>query len=234
MSAEFVDRAYVEAHPGVYFFVYSVPEVISANIRLDATLGSGSNIFHTSIVRSDGQGMVETITAGPAQPRPLIKQFGFTPVLPEIAFLSHPDPSKIRPNFDTVAWNDPGLKKLFGKTDWVAEDFAYAKTCVADNADRISAVRYNLGGHNSNSFAGFIWQEVMQHAALSRNARLFDPNALLAEHFRPGSQFDIFDRSIAYRLALIGNWANIAKVTVIALFHMTVGRVRRLLGRSSH
>jgi hypothetical protein len=229
MYSQTVCKKYVESCAGVYFFMYSVPEVIASYIRLVSDLGPGANIYHQSVVHSDGNGKVETITAGPANGSAWYKQAGLAPLKAQIAFLAHPESSQIKNNFDSIPWSHPGIKKIFVRTNWSTIDFKHAKSYIISSTDRISSVSYNLGGHNSNSFITLIWKQAFLHAAESGRSSPDNPNYLLTEYFRPGSNFSLFDNNCGYYIDLISNWLYIAKNVGLIIFYLSASRARQLL-----
>lgn len=223
------NRSYVERNAGVYFFAYSVPETILVNRGIKADLGPGAAIFHHSIVRSDGEGKVETITAGPAETGSWLRQLGFTPLKPQIAFLAHPDGRLITGNFDTTPWNHPDIAQAFIKTNWEDADFDFAKNYIRSFLPKITSVGYNLAGHNSNSLVRLIWSVVCIDRGIPSRSSLDHPNVLLEKFFRPGSKHDIFDSSHRYYADLLANWFNIARIAGHGTLRLSRDDLRRLL-----
>ena len=206
MNENFVDRNYVTNHAGVYFFVYSVPQMIAANTGLTLPKGVPSKIYHQSILFSDGGGKIETITAGPKEGRKWYKQLGLTPITIDIAFLSHPNRLRVRSNFDTTAWRHIEISQFYFKSNWQQSDFEMSKKLAGLHQPRIARVGYNLGGKNSNSLAIFLWKRLSRNPASTAKGKLDDPRVALAGFFRPGSNIDIFDRAPLAYLRTMLNW----------------------------
>lgn len=229
MPGDSVDKDYVKTHEGVYFFTYSVPQMIAVNMRFDADVGRGVKIYHQSLICSDGCGKVETITAGPSDQNAWFRQAGFTPLLPQMAFLAHPDSSLIQNCFDSTAWKHPEIQQTFKKTNWKRSDFNYARECVLFTLLEISKVGYNLGGHNSNSFITFVWRKAFLNAATLGGYALDNPNSLLSAYFRPGSKYGIFENSVGYYADLLVNWSAITVTAMFAVAKLFAAHMRQFL-----
>lgn len=231
MTGSEVDRDYVTSHPGVYFFLYSVPQVLAVNLRLPTQLGFGAEIYHSSIIYSDGSGAVETITAGPEAPGAWYRQFGFAQIAAQIAFLAHPDPKRIVANFDTVAWTRQEVRKLFISTDFTAGDFEAAKMHVKNMQSNGLFPKYHLGGHNSNTVFNLVCLHLTRSHGFDASANPAREVLRIPGVFRPGSSHLSFKRGLPYYRTMAIDGLRIARRVVAAATHLGTHAWRRLLLR---
>lgn len=220
MAGDEVDRDSVTTNPGVYFFLYSVPQVLAVNLRLPTRLGFGAEIYHSSMIYSDGNGAVETITAGPEAPGAWYQQFGFAPIAAQIAFLAHPDPQLVVANFDTVAWTRQEVRKRFIPTDFTAEDFEAAKAHVKHLQSSGIFPTYHLGGHNSNTVFNILCLHLTRNKSAEGLAAPASEFLRMPGVFRPGSTHPSFKRGFAYYRSMAIDGLRIARRAAAALMHL--------------
>ncbi|MGB3472775.1 MAG: hypothetical protein WBA51_18310 [Erythrobacter sp.] len=227
MRDSLVDKTYVVRNKGVYFFVYSVPQMIAANIGMTLPRGGAARVYHQSIIYSDGDGRVETITSGPAEGRSWYKQIGLTPICVQIAHLSHPDQSKVLPSFDTTAWRSARIQQFFYKSNWNSGDFERARILADLHRPRIAGVGYNLGGRNSNSIIAFLWRRLARVPGSYSCEKLDDPEVALASFFRPGSDLGLFDYGPRTYLKVTANWFALGYFAIWSLLDIGTRTIRK-------
>ena len=202
----FVARDFVVANAGVYFMAYCVPQMIAANLGVTLPASKAAPIYHQSILRSDGQGAVETITAGPRNGRQWLRQIGLTPIEGQMAWLMHTDPLAIRPCFDTSAWRFPAIEQVYFATNWRSGDFDLAKRIFCEHQKQIERVGYNLGGRNSNTLTAALCDRVSSDPEIVKDRVLDNPRRVLARYYRPGSDIDLFYTKARDVPKVAGNW----------------------------